>query len=78
MSEFSEALEAEMKQVYKDIVADQIRNGPMMKALNKAYQDKWNALPWYTKRYKRFKGWIYWTRHSVGEWIAGEKFSNDY
>jgi hypothetical protein len=78
MTEFQRALETEMKQAYKDRIANQVRGGEIMQALNKIYQEKWNALPWYTKKWKRFKGWVYWTRRSVGEWIAGEKFSNDY
>jgi hypothetical protein len=73
---FSQAMDAEMQQVYKDRLADQIRGNSIMQALNKAYQEKWNALPWYTKRYRRFKGWVYWKRRAVGEFIAGERFSN--
>lgn len=78
MNEFQKALEVELKQAYEDRVADQVRELPWLEAYRKIQQDQWNALPWYTKRYKRLQGWIYWTRRSVGEWIAGEKFSNDY
>jgi hypothetical protein len=76
VNEFQKALSIEMEQVYKDKLADQIRGGEIMEALNKIYQEKWNALPWYTKKWKRLQGWVYWTRRSVGEWVAGEKFNN--
>jgi len=77
MNEFQKALDSEIKQVYADKLADHARGGEIMKALNKVYQDQWNALPWHIKKYKRFKGWMYWTRRSVGEKIAGEKFDRD-
>lgn len=75
MNEFQQALDKETKQAYKDLVVDSLRGSEFLQAIHKAYQDKWNALPWYKKKYKRLQGWIYWKRRAVGEWIAGDKFS---
>lgn len=68
---FMQAMNAEMQQIYKDRLADQVRGNSIMQALNKAYQDRWNALPWHVKKYKRLQGWIYWKRRKIGFWIAG-------
>lgn len=58
-----------IREVYEPVVKEQAK---LAQSLNKIFQEKWNALPWYTKRWKRFQGWVYWKRRTVGFWIAGE------
>lgn len=75
---FFEVADSIIQEAYHEqVVAQQkFMKSPLMQAMIKDTQDKWNALPWYKKKYKRLQGWIYWKRRTVGEWIAGDKFES--